>query len=188
MGGSKGSHRSHVWVTGVVALVLIVTGATLYVLQSGGPPSFSRVVYPRPVPAKKSSVLTECPNPTGLTAFTTTTSARALRATSQMALGGQRATQQMTDPSFWSSLATLNPRSVVTPSPQYRRQEVVKGIPSAPGASIVAASCGEELLAKTQVIYAMPITSMGARTNCNDCTAHYYFIDRRGHALLYWVF
>ena len=188
MRGSKESNRLPVWLAGLLSLVLIGSGATLYIVLSSGSTSFSPVVYPSPIPAKPSSTLTQCPNPKGLVAFTTTAIALAVRETSQMTVGEGSATELETDPSFWSSLATLNSRSTTKSTSQYPRQEVLKGVPSAPGATIVASSCGKDLVLQTEVIFVVPLTSAGVRANCNACTAQYYYIDRLGHALLYWVF
>jgi hypothetical protein len=91
-----------------------------------------------------------------LVVFTTTAIALAVHQTSQIAVRELSATRRGTDPSFWSSLAILNSRRALHPLQQYRRQAVVKGTTSAPSALIVADSCGQELLAKTEVIYAMP--------------------------------
>lgn len=185
---SKELIRLPVWLAGLVSLVLIGSGATLYILLSSGSPSFSLLVYASPLPAKPSSALAQCPNPKGLVAFTTTAIALAVRETSQMTVGGLPATKLETDPSFWSSLATLNSSRTTKSTSQYPRQEVIKGVPSAPGATIVASSCGEDLVLKTEVIFVVPLTSAGVRANCNDWTAQYYYIDRLGHALLHWVF
>jgi hypothetical protein len=185
---SKGWNRLPVWIAGLVSLALIGSGATLYIFLNSESPSFSLVVYPSPIPARPSSALTQCPNPKGLVAFTPASITLAVRETSQMTVGEQPATKLETDPSFWSSLVTLNSRRTTKSTSQYPRQEVIKGVPSAPGATIVAFSCGKDLVLKTEVIFVVPLTSAGVRANCNACTAQYYYIDRRGHALLYWVF
>jgi hypothetical protein len=112
----------------------------------------------------------------------------AVRETSQAAVGELPATKLKTDPSFWSSLATFNSRRTIKPTPKFPRQEFIKAVSSAPGATIVAISCGGGLVAMSEVIDVVPLTSAGVRTNCNDCMAHYYYIDRLGRALLYGVF
>ena len=182
------SNRLPVCLVGLLSLVLVGTGAIFNAVPSSGSPAFSPLVYPSPIPAKTSAALAQCPNPNGLVAFTPTATSQAVRETSQVAVGELAATKRKTDPSFWSSLATFNSRRASKPTPQFPRKAFIKGVPSAAGAAIVASSCGRGLVAKTEVIDVVPLTSAGVRTNCNDCTAHYYYIDRLGHALLYGVF
>src|SRR5665213_436522 len=150
-------------------------------------PAFSPLVYPSPIPAKTSAALARCPNPKGLVAFTPTAISLAVRETSQIAMGGRPITKIGTDPSFWPSLAALSSGRAEKPTPKFPRQEVIKGVPAAPGATIVTSSCGIGLRAKSEVINVVPLTSATVRANCNDCTADYYYIDRLGHVLLYQI-
>jgi hypothetical protein len=181
------SKELSVWLVGLLSLVLVVTGAIFDAVPSSGYPKYSPLIYPSPIPAKTSAALAQCPNPKGLIAFTPLATSHAKRETSQVAVGKLPATKLKTDPSLWSSLATFNSRHASKPTPQFPGKELAKGVPSAPGATIVASSCGKGLIAKTEVIEVLPLNSPGVRT-CNDCTADYYYIDRLGHALLYGVF
>jgi len=187
MRGVEKSNRPPVWLVGLLALVLIGFGTELYTLVNSGPPSFSPLVYASSVPAKPSSALTQCPNPKGLIAFTPITIALAGHETYRMTVRRGAAAKADADPSYWSSLAIRGSGLAGKLTPQFPRQEIIKGVPSAPGAAIVASSCGRGLLAKTVVIDVVPLTSSGVRGNCNDCMAHFYYVDRLGHALLYWV-
>jgi hypothetical protein len=184
IGRSKGLP---VWLVGLLSLVLVVTNAIFDAVPSSGSPTYSPLIYPSPIPARTSEALVQCPNPKGLVAFTPIATSQAKRETSQVAVGELPATKLKTDPSLWSSLVKFNSRHASKKTPQFPRQEFNKGVPSAPGSAIVASSCGKNLVAKTEVIDVIPLNSAGVRT-CNDCTADYYYIDRRGHALLYGVF
>jgi hypothetical protein len=181
-------NRFAIWLAGLLTLVLVGTGGTLYTVLSPGSASFSPLVYPSPIPAKSTAALTQCPNPKGLVDFTSAEIAVATRDTSLMTVGQRPATKLETDSSLWSSLAIFNSRHATQPTLQFPGQEVILDAPSGPGAVIVASACGESLIAKTKVIDVVLLTSAGVRANCNDCTAQYYFIDRRGHALLYGAF
>lgn len=176
-----------VWLVGLLSLVLVVTGAVFDAIPSSGSPTYSPLIYPSPIPAKASTAMAQCPNPKGLVAFTPSATSQAERETSKVAKGELPATRLKTDSSFWTSLAAFNSRRVSKKTPQFPRQEFIKGVPSGPGSAIVTSSCGRNLVAKTEVIYVIPLNSAGVRT-CNDCTVNYYFIDRNGRALFYGIF
>jgi len=186
--GSKGPSRFTFWLAGLLSLVLVCTGVTLYAVLGSRSVSYSPLIYPSPIPARSSAALTLCPNPKGLVDFTSAEIAVATRDTSLMTAGELPATKFETDSSLWTSLAILNSRHATKPSTQFPGQEVITEAPSGPGAVIVTSACGRGLIAKTKVVNVVLLTSAGAQANCNDCTAHYYYLDRRGHALLYGVF
>jgi hypothetical protein len=188
MVGAKRSNRFIIWLAGLLSLALAVTGVSLYAVLGSGSPSYSPLIYPSPIPAKASTALTQCPNQNGLVDFTSAEIAVATRDTSLMTVGERPATKFETDSSLWPSLALLNSRHATRPSTRFPGQEVIAQVPSDPGAMIVASACGQGLITKTKVIDVVLLTSAGVRANCNDCTAHYYFIDRRGHVLLYGLF
>lgn len=175
--------RLPVRVVGILSIV--VAGTALHTDPSSGSTRYSPSIYPRPVAALTSSTLHECPNPSGLRAFNSTAISQAVREISRVSQGRFPASKLETDPSFWSSLAAFNER---TSKETYQRQEFIKGVPSAPGATLMRSSCGKSLVTETEVIEAVPLKAAGVRTNCNDCTVHYYFVNRRGYVLLYWVF
>lgn len=172
---------------GLFSLPLLVGGATLDVASSSGTPTYSPLIYPSPVSAASSAALAQCPNPQGLVSFTTRATLRAKWETNQVAVKDLPAAKLATDPSLWSSLASLNSRHDSYPTQNFPRSDLIKVTPITPDATTVETSCGEALIAKTVVIEVIPLNSAGIRT-CNDCTVNYYFIDRRDHVLLYGVF
>jgi hypothetical protein len=188
MFGLNRSNRFTFWLAGLLSLVLVCTGVTIYAVLGSRSPSYSPLIYPSPIPAKASAALTQCPNQNGLVDFTSAEVVVATRDTSLMTVGEQPATKFQTDSSLWPSLASLNSRHATKPSTRFPGQEVIVEAPSAPSAEIVASACGKDLITKTKVIDVVLLTSAGVRANCNDCTAHYYYIDRRGHVLLYGLF
>lgn len=183
-GRSKGMP---VWISGLLSLVLVVTGAILDAAPSFGSATFSPLVYPSPVPAKTSTAMAQCPNPNGLVVFTPTAISQADDETSQVAAGKLPETKLKTDPSFWSSLAAFNLHLASNKTPQFPRQEVFKGVPSGAGDAIISSYCGKGLVAKTEVMEVIPLNAAGVRT-CNDCVSNYYYVDRLGHTLFYGVF
>jgi hypothetical protein len=50
--------------------------------------------------------------------------------------------------------------------------------------SIVSRSCGHALVPLSQLVVVKPV---GA-TNCVACQSHLFFVDRRGRALLYYIY
>jgi hypothetical protein len=176
-----------VWISGLLSLVLVVTGSTFDASLSYGSATYSPLVYPSPIPAKTSTAMSQCPNPKGLEVFTPIAISQAAHEASQVAAGKLPVTRLMTDPSFWSSLTAFRLHLARNKTPQFPHQEVIKGVPSGPGDAIVSKSCGKGLVAKTEVMEVIPLNAAGVQT-CNDCVTNYYFIDRLGHTLFYGVF
>ncbi len=157
-------------------------------VPSFGSSSLSPLEYPSPIKAMPSSALTPCPNPKGVISFDPRAISRALAETSVFAIKGKSVTRVALDPSAWPYLTNRTWGRTNPPTPNFPKQRIAKGTPSQPGATIVASSCGEGLLKKTEVIDVALVTASGTRAHCNDCVAHFYFIDRRGHSLLYEIF
>ena len=176
-----------VWIGGLLSLVLVVAGAILGAAPSFGSVTFSPLFYPSPVPAKTSTAMAQCPNPKGLIVFTSTAISQADHETSQVAAGKLPVTKLKTDPSFWHSLAAFNLHLASNKTPRFPRQEVIKGALSGPGDATVSSSCGKGLVAKTEVMEVIPLNAAGVRA-CDDCVTNYYYVDRLGRTLFYWVF
>lgn len=172
------------WALLVAALVVAGTGVGAVAAAGRAEPHFSPLIYPAPVAAAHDGALPTCPNPRGLVPFTSAT----VRAAAQEAGDFGRATRQAerlaSDRSFWSTLRE--------PGPSLSQGERDAAQPASgttgPGHLIIGYSCGSRLLRDTETVVLVPLQGNGQPQNCAACRAHLYYVDRLGHALLYFLY
>jgi hypothetical protein len=89
------------------------------------------------------------------------------------------------DRSFWSTLRGSS-HSLVSLGERYAAQPA-SGT-TGPGFIIIGHSCGSQLLRETETVVLVPLQANGQPQNCAACRAHLYYVDRLGHALLYFLY
>ena len=143
---------------------------------------FPAAVYPPPV-SSAGGALAACPSPAGLEPFDRRAKDSALRAASTYGRVSLDFDLRNSDRAWWPRLRELwrpdHPAAGAT-------SEVAGGLSPGPKtayAVIVRYSCGLALVRKSIAVYLAP----RHRHNCDACVASVYFIDRRGHALIYWL-
>jgi sugar lactone lactonase YvrE len=163
--------------TGHTKLLKIITPVadTLPAFDARG---FPATIYPRPVPAAPRSELTACPSPAGLRTFNG--DARAAAAdTARLIDTGFYDGLRRSDRAWWSGFYA---DQVGDGYAIGIGSHVVGRIGPAIGdiyAQAVSHACGAKLLASS-----LAITVHGPAYS--DEVSHLYFVDRDGHALLYW--
>jgi hypothetical protein len=141
-------------------------------------------VYPRAVKAR-AGALAACPNPAGLEPFNSTTTTLAVhtaRAYGHISLSHDlRASDRAWWPQArrkWSAGRPALGRSNVTgTSPLETHGDL---------SSIIRRACGDALIPLTQLVGIIPIGQ--ERTGCNACRSDMFFVDRRGRALIYYLY
>jgi len=165
---------------GSALLIGAVVGASAPIATASSrfPPS----IYPPPV-RSRGGALAACPNPAGLTSFTTSATAAARRTASRYLRVSEAADLRASDRAWWP---------LVRQSWRSRKPGKGAGAEAALGsepasrsgyAVIVRFSCGQSLIAKSLLV------TVGApNARCVACRSQVFFIDRRGRALIYFVY
>lgn len=156
----------------------LVVAASVAVAASQFPVS----IYPAAVNSHGGG-LDACPNPSGLESFTATTRKRAAQIASSYGRISVAVDLRNSDPAWWPQVRALwHSRRPA----QGTANHVVDGSSLGPDIAyhvVVRYSCGSALVTKSLAVYLAP----GQRHGCNACVARIFFIDRRGHALIYWM-
>jgi sugar lactone lactonase YvrE len=158
------------------ASVLPVTTPLTETFPGTGAPGFPAALYPAPLPARTAGDPNACPAPTGLQNFDTNARAEATTAAKQLDTdfyGGLR----VSDRAWWPGYYT----DQIDNSYETGRHAVIQVRPAASDiyAPAVRRACGAALLDRSLEI------TIG-RSAYSFQISHLYFVDRDGHALLYW--
>jgi hypothetical protein len=143
------------------------------------PPS----IYPPPVHSR-GGALAACPDPAGLESFNIAAIVTATVLARGYALISEASDLRDSDRAWWPQVRRM-----------WRGRRPSKGSvgqisgqgPAARSAYsvIVRFSCGQSLVAKSLIV------DVGAREThppyCGDCVSQLFFVDRRGHTLIYYV-
>jgi hypothetical protein len=173
-------------VKGLLALVvatLLVAGAAGD--AAGAAARLSPSVYPAPVPVVHTGALSSCPNPRGLVPFTPTAVRAAAHEASDYLQVSLAAERLVSDRSFWTSIQprTQGPSSSAEP---FAAEPAIGA--TGPGHLIIGHSCGTRLLDRTETVVIVPLQANGQPQTCLACRASFFYIDRLGHELLYFVY
>jgi hypothetical protein len=174
-------------VKGLLALVvaaLLVVGAQA---AADAAARLSPSVYPAPVPVVHTGALSSCPNPRGLVPFTPTAVHAAAFEAGDYLRVSLAAERRASDRSFWSSIQprTAGSRQVSWDGPF--AAEPASGA-TGPGHLIIGHACGAPLLRRTETVEIVPLQADDQPQTCLACRTRLFYIDRLGHALLYFVY
>jgi hypothetical protein len=174
--------RRRSW-SGVAWLLSAAAVAPVVGVASAAAGRFPPAVYPSPVPSAAGGALAACPNPAGLERFDLQAKHSVLRAATTYGRVSLAVDMRNSDRAWWPRLREMwrsdHPAAGAT-------SEVAGGLSPGPKtayAVVVRFSCGSTLVRKSIAVYLAP----RERHNCDACVSSVYFIDRRGHALIYWV-
>jgi hypothetical protein len=140
-------------------------------------------VYPAPV-ASRGGALSACPNPAGLERFDRTTTKLAVRIAAGYDRTSLAADLRDSDPAWWPQVRQMwrSGRPALGVDSQ-----VVEGWQPGPKiafAVIVRFACGPKLLAQSLTVGIGP----RYRHGCDACVSSLFFVDRRGRALIYYLY
>lgn len=162
--------------------LLIVAAAAFGGTAAGSSGSFPPSIYPAPVHSR-GGALAACPDPAGLEAFTAAERASAAQIARSYGLVSEASDLGNSDRAWWPQVRSMwrRPRNAVG-------SEAIYG--SGPAsrsdyAVIVRYSCGQALVTKSLTV------AVGPRQThppyCGDCISQLFLVDRRGHALIYYI-
>jgi hypothetical protein len=140
---------------------------------------FPASVYPPAVPSH-GGALAVCPNPAGLERFGREARTGAVTAAADYDRISRSVDLHDSDRAWWPAVRGLS--SSGKPAP-YDAELIVTGSVAGPAsayAGVVAASCGSPLVKKSLTVTLAP-------RHRDGCDASVFFVDRRGHALIYWL-
>ncbi len=143
--------------------------------------------YPPPVKARAGGALAACPNPAGLERFSSTTAKTAVRIAGAYERVSVANDLRNSDPAWWPQVRDAW-RSGKPPKEALKRVVYGAGEPLARNgySVIVRFSCGGALVAKSLIV------GIGPRQThppyCSACISRLFFVDRRGRALIYFLY
>ncbi len=146
---------------------------------SGGRPTST---YPAPL--RSRGALPACPNPAGLQPFNRNADSDAVASADRYLEGSEAADLHDSDPAWWPQVRAMWRRRG-KPQPGLRGEVVDKSEPlqAALYSVLVRSSCGGSLVAKSLLVIVGP-----RHQRCAACRSNLFFLDRRGHALLYYTY
>jgi hypothetical protein len=162
------------------------TSAPLVTATAPAMHGFPAAIYPPSVPATGTNgVLTQCPNPAGVTPVPTSARPAAVRAAQQLDAVNLDADLHNSDRSFWPQVEAMWAKSdrsgsgtvVVSVGPFGTREW-----------GFVVAACGQQLASQTLVVALGPPEAVQGARSCLACVGHFFFIARGGKPLLYLVY
>jgi hypothetical protein len=152
-------------------------------LASGAAASgvFAPSVYPPPAPSH--GAVAPCPSPDGLEPFSAPATSAAVASAGRYDKVSEAVDQRASDRAWWPQVRTM--WRTGRPAKGVRSQVVDGSEPlSRSGyAVIVNASCGRSL-----VSLSLQVTVGPRDMRCDACRSQLWFVDRRGHALLYYAY
>jgi hypothetical protein len=187
----------------IAIVLMLLLAAVVFAAASGnGPPvgraigtglarpgsssQFPASVYPQPTHSR-GGALAACPNPSGLQPFTRADTSAAVRSASRYGQASEALDIRSSDRAWWPQVRN----TWRTRSPRHAGASQTVSGPAAPASRsdysmIVRFSCGHSLVARSLVVGVGPRQTHAPY--CEACISHLFFVDRRGHALLYFVY
>lgn len=156
-----------------MALALLLTATAGVTVATAT--DFPRSIYPPPV-RSRGGALAACPNPAGLQPVTGAARTAALQSATRYSSSSRSFDLRGSDRAWWPQLRQV-------PNPV---NEVVDGsepLSRSGYAVIVRFSCGGSL-----VLQSLEVTVGPRHARCAACRSQFLFVNRRGHALLYYVY
>ncbi len=162
--------------------VALATGAAAATARQ-----FPVSVYPPPVKARAGGALAACPNPAGLERFNGTTTKLAVRIASSYGRISLAHDLRNSDRAWWSQVRHMWHSG--KPSEEALHQVVYgsgEPLSKSPYAVIVRYSCGQSLVASSLTVRIGPRQTHPPY--CEACISSMFFVDRRGRALIYYLY
>jgi hypothetical protein len=144
--------------------------------------SYSPSIYQPPVHSR-GGALTACPNATGLESFNIAAITRAAVIARRYGLISVATDLRVSDRAWWPQVRAIWRRRV-KPLKELENQIVdgSEALAKSGYAVIARFSCGQSLVSKS-----LEVTIGPSHMRCAACRSQLWFVDRRGHTLLYYV-
>jgi hypothetical protein len=181
-----------------ILLIVLTAVAVLAVAQGGGPPArpasatiltpgsssrFPPSIYP-PSVHSRGGALAACPSPAGAERFTAAARTAAITIASRYDRVGEATDVRNADRAWWPNVRHMWRSGGPGRGVSY---QVVSGArigPELAYSTVIAYSCGRRLASDSLSVYLGP----RQRHGCDACVSSLFFIDRRGHPLIYYLY
>ena len=166
---------------GSVAVLIAATAGT-GVASGTASSRFPPSVYPPPVHGR--GAVSPCPNPEGLAPFTPSVTSAAVESANRYLQLSKAIDLRASDQAWWPQVRAMWRRRG-KPAKGLENQVVDGSEPlDRSGYAVIARfSCGQSLVSKS-----LQVTVGPRHMRCAACRSQLWFVDRRGHALLYYVY
>lgn len=146
----------------------------------------ARSVYPPPV-RSMGGALEACPNPAGLERFTEGARNAARRDALRYGRVSLAVDLADSDRAWQPSVRAMWASASTRPAPGSTVVRKVQNATSNGYRVIVRRSCGQALVRRSLTVTVGP-TPVPGTPPCEACAENMFFVDRRGHALIYFVY
>ena len=164
----------------VAVLIAATAGASVAsgAAASGGfPPS----IYPPAVHSR--GAVSACPNPEGLHPFTPPVTSAAVASASRYDRVSEAVDLRASDRAWWPQVRTMWRTGRPGKGVENQVADGSEPLDRSGYAVIVRFSCGQSLVSRS-----LQVTIGPRHMRCAACRSQLFFVDRRGHALLYYVY
>lgn len=144
--------------------------------------SFPQSIYPSPVVGR--GAVSPCPNPAGLQPFTRSATAAAVASARRYLRISEAVDLRNSDRAWWPQVRAMWRRG--GKAGKGLANQVVDGsepLAESGYAVIARFSCGQALVSRS-----LQVTIGPRDMRCDACRSQEWFVDRRGHALLYYIY
>jgi hypothetical protein len=161
--------------------LLVATTVGVSVATAAASGTFPSSIYPPPVRGR--GAVSPCPNPAGLERFTRPVRRAAVASASRYDRVSEAVDLRASDRAWWPHVRHM--WRTGKPGTGFENQVVEgsEGLRRSAYAVIVRFSCGRSLVSLSLQVGIGPHDM-----NCDACRSQLWFVDRRGHALLYYVY
>jgi hypothetical protein len=159
----------------------MVIGATA---AHPGPHARRALIQPPARSASHGSALALCPSTEGLEYFNTSSVKAAAKIAGRFGNSTRAADLASSDRAWWPEVRHNWAGARGSPISHLSTTGVRRLVDSPDLGQIISRACGKGLVSHTEVVFARPTTS----EQCDACGVSIFFVDRRKHALVYYIY
>ncbi len=181
-----------------IVFLLLIAVAALAIASGSGPPARPAIgtsltpgsssqlpasTYPQPVHSR-GGALAACPSPAGAERFTAAVRTAAITIAGRYDRVSEATDLRNSDRAWWPDVRRMWRSGSPGRGVSY---QVVTGASVGPGiaySGVIAYSCGRRLASDSLSVYLGP----RRRHGCDACISSLFFVDRRGHPLIYYLY
>jgi hypothetical protein len=166
---------------GSVAVLIAATAGAGVASGAAASSGFPPLIYPPPVHGR--AAVSSCPSPEGLGSFTASVTSAAVESATRYDRVSEAVDLRASDRAWWPQVRTL--WHTGKPAKGAANQVVDGSEPlDISGYAVIARfSCGKSVVSRS-----LQVTIGPRHMRCDACRSQLWFVDRRGHALLYYVY
>jgi hypothetical protein len=166
---------------GSVAVLIATTAGAAVASGAGASSGFPPWIYP-PIVHGRGAV-SSCPSPEGLDPFTASATSAAVESASRYDRVSEAVDLRASDRAWWPQVRALWHRGKPAKGAANQVVDGSEPLDRSGYAVIARASCGQSLVSRS-----LEVTIGPRHMRCDACRSQLWFVDRLGHALLYYVY